>query len=347
MGLFRLFLAMSVLLSHMGITISGLNIGVTAVVIFYMLAGQVVFRLWLRMPEDSLAGRCRWFYRDRLLRILPMYVFVICFAVVAWLLGAESWFLSSAPGWADWLNNLLIVPLNYYMYSGADTFTLLPPAWSLAAELQFYILVPLLLAVSGLIPLAFAATLSIFVLAQLPVLDTDIFGYRLLAGVGFVFLTGGVLELRANGRKNALLELMTLGAWLGMIGWSAALALGPALREPFNLEVALGYTLGLPTLLLLGRLPLQGAVKTVERLAGALSYGVFLAHFPVIWLLDLLQTGLGSNILLVSLGSVLIALIGHYGVERPLWARYRELLRRPGGTTARPSATEYAVDIRR
>lgn len=344
MGLFRFLLAMLVLLSHMGITLKGLNIGVIAVVVFYMLAGKVVFRLWLRMPNDSLAGRCHWFYRDRLLRILPMYAFVICFAIAAWLLGAESWFLSSSPSWIDWLNNLLIVPLNYYMYSGADTFTLLPPAWSLAAELQFYILVPLLLALGGLAPLVFAATLAVFVLAQLPVLDTDIFGYRLLAGIGFVFLTGGVLELRANGRRSYLLEFMVLGTWLGMLGWSVLLALVPELREPFNQEVALGYTLGLPALLMLARLRLQGSVKRAEQLAGVLSYGVFLAHFPVIWLLDLLHAGLGSSVPLVSLGSVLIALTGHYAMERPLWARYREFLRRPASP---PSAAEHIVNIRR
>lgn len=344
MGLFRFLLAMLVLLSHMSITIKGLNIGVIAVAIFYMLAGQVVFRLWRRMPDDSLAGRCRWFYRDRLLRILPMYAFVICFAMAAWLLGAESWFLSSAPGWGDWVNNLLIVPLNYYMYSGADTFTLLPPAWSLAAELQFYVLVPLLLVVFGLVPLAFVATLGVFLLAQLPLLDTDIFGYRLLAGIGFVFLTGGVLELRASGRRNLLLELLVLATWLGMLGWSVALAMEPALRESFNTEVALGYTFGLPALLVLGRLRLQGIARRAEQLAGALSYGVFLAHFPVIWLLELLQAGLGSKVLLVTLGSVLIALTGHYAVERPLWRRYREFLKRPG---ADASAAEHAIDIRR
>ena len=344
MGLFRLLLAMLVLLSHMGITLKGLNIGVVAVVIFYMLAGQVVFRLWLRMPDESLAGRCRWFYRDRLLRILPMYAFVICFALAAWLLGAESWFLSASPSWVDWLNNLLIIPLNYYMYSGADSFTLLPPAWSLAAELQFYVLVPLLLGVFALVPLAFTLTLGVFVLAQLPFLNTDIFGYRLLAGIGFVFLTGGVLELRASGRRNPLLELLVLGTWLGMLGWSVTLVLEPALREPFNREVALGYSLGLPALLLLGRLRLSGAARKAEQLAGALSYGVFLAHFPVIWLLELLDAGLGSSVLLVTLSSVAIALSGHYAVERPLWRRYREFLKRP---SAALSAAEHRIDIRR
>ena len=328
LGLFRLFLALLVLVSHLEITWWGVNPGVTAVVVFYMLAGQVVLRLWLRMPHTALADKCRWFYRDRFLRIAPMYGFVLIFGIAAWGLGAQSDFLSPSPGWVDWLNNVLIVPLNFFMYNGSDSFTLLPPAWSLAAELQFYLLVPLLLAAAGVIPVAFILTLSVYLLAQLPILNTDVFGYRLLAGMGFVFLTGGIVELRASGRGHRVLEGLVLLTWLGLTVWCVALLLDAALREPFNLEVALGYVLGLPALLLLSRLHLRGWAGALQKLAGVLSYGVFLAHFPVMWLLDLYRPGLGGMLLPVVLGSLLVALLGHYAAERPVWHRHREFLRR-------------------
>lgn len=328
MGLFRFFLALLVLVSHLGITWWGVNPGVTAVVVFYMLAGQVVFRLWLRMPHSGLPARCTWFYRDRFLRIAPMYGFVLMFGLVAWWLGAESVFLSSPPEWDDWLNNVLIIPLNFFMFNGADSFTLLPPAWSLGAELQFYLLVPLLLVVGGFIPGAFILTLCVYLLAQLPILDTDVFGYRLLAGMGFVFLTGGILELRSSGRRNHLLEGLVLLSWLGLAAWCAVLVLQPHLREPFNIEVALGYVLGLPALLLLSRLHLRGWAGELQKLAGVMSYGVFLAHFPVMWLLDLYRPGMGGMLLPVVLGSMLVALLGHYAAERPVWRRHREFLRR-------------------
>lgn len=327
MGLFRFFLALLVLVSHLGITWWGVNPGVTAVVVFYMLAGQVVFRLWLRMPHSALPARCTWFYRDRFLRIAPMYGFVLMFGLVAWWLGAESYFLSASPDWSDWLNNVLIIPLNFFMFNGSDQFTLLPPAWSLAAELQFYLLVPLLLAFAGLLPAAFTLTLGVYLLAQFPVLHTDVFGYRLLVGMGFVFLTGGILELWASGRRHPLLGVLVLLTWLGLTGWCTVLLWQPHLREPFNLEVALGYVLGLPALLLLSRLHLRGWAGALQKLAGVLSYGVFLAHFPVMWLLDLYRPGLGGMLLPVVLGSILVALSGHYAAERPIWRRYREFLR--------------------
>jgi len=136
-GFFRFFLASLVLISHMGFTVFGLNPGVTAVVVFYLLAGQVVCRLWQRQAHLSYPQRVRWFYRDRLWRIAPMYGYVLIVGYTAWLMGADSYFISSTPEVSDWLNNFLVIPLNYYMFNGADTFTLLPPAWSLAVELQF------------------------------------------------------------------------------------------------------------------------------------------------------------------------------------------------------------------
>src|SRR5690606_41657657 len=101
----------------MGISLYGHNPGVFAVAIFYLLAGQVVVRLWLRMPGDNWLARCGDFYRDRLLRIAPMYMGMLCIGVLAWYLGAPSCFVSATPAVWAWLGNLLIVPLNYYIYN--------------------------------------------------------------------------------------------------------------------------------------------------------------------------------------------------------------------------------------
>ncbi|MBK3866178.1 hypothetical protein GFL09_00445 [Pseudomonas stutzeri] len=131
MGLLRLFLASLVLISHLGVSVAGINPGVSAVAIFYLLAGRVLSRLWREQPERGVISGGVWFYRDRLWRILPLYMFALVVAFIVWLLGASSPFLLREPEMTDWLANLLIVPLSYYMYSGQDAFTLLPPAWSL------------------------------------------------------------------------------------------------------------------------------------------------------------------------------------------------------------------------
>jgi len=336
MGFLRFFLAIMVLISHMGTTLEGLNPGVVAVVVFYLLAGQVVYRLWKRRADLPLAQRAWWFYQDRLWRIAPMYGFVLIFGFLAWWAGSHSYFISSRPELSDWLNNLLVIPLNYYMFNGADTFTLLPPAWSLGAELQFYLLIPVLLSGSCRLALACLASMTVFVLAQTHILNTDVFGYRLLAGVGFIFICGCWLEISASKKQTSPHLVALVAIWLGMGLYVCILYLNPASRQPFNLEVALGLFLGLPAVSLLSRWKPKGAVLAAQRLTGALSYGVFLAHFPVIWLLDLWLPALSGNALAVILGSTLIALGGHLGVERPLWARYRPFL--PGRSSAQATA---------
>lgn len=320
MGLLRLFLASLVLISHLGISIAGINPGVSAVIVFYMLAGHVVSQLWQRRPQAALGAGALWFWRDRLWRILPMYGFCLLLAVAVWVVGAQSPFLAREPQAGDWLANLLIVPLNYYMYTGQDAFTLLPPAWSLGAELQFYLLVPLLL---GRPPLAGAAallSLGVFLLAQLGLLDTDVFGYRLLAGVGFVFLAGTLLERRERWARGLLLAL-----WLASMAYVVVL-LALDLHRPYDLDVALGLALGLPLLIVLLRHPLPSVWQPWQRGAGELSYGLFLLHFPVIWGLQLLGWSGPQTAWAVWLLSALLAALGHLLVERPLWRRFRPRL---------------------
>lgn len=339
MGFFRFFLASLVLVSHMGYTVFGLNPGVAAVVVFYLLAGQVVCRLWLRQSQLDFGQKVQWFYTDRAWRILPMYGFVLVVAVCAWLLGAESYFLSSSPEASDWLNNVLIIPLNYYMFNGADTFTLLPPAWSLAVELQFYLLVPLLLAHRVAMLAAFSASIAVFCFAQTTVLNTDIFGYRLLVGIGFLFICGCWLSLRSHSKLRSKQQAAITALWACAGVYSLILLLFPEYRQPYNTEVAFGFFVGLPAVLLFSRRKTRGLIKQGEKLAGALSYGVFLAHFPVIWLLELWLPEYAQSVTAVLLGSTMIALSGHFLVERPLWQRFRivvppakQSLKQPGST---------------
>ncbi len=320
MGLLRLFLASLVLISHLGISVAGVNPGVSAVAIFYLLAGRVVSRLWREQPERGVISGGMWFYRDRLWRILPLYMFALIVALIVWLLGASSPFLLREPEMTDWLANLLIVPLSYYMYSGQDAFTLLPPAWSLGVELQFYLLVPLLLSRPLWAVVFSALSFLTFSSAQLGWLDTDVFGYRLLAGIGFVFMLGVLLD-----RPSRLGRLWIYALWLvsalyvfWLLGWGT--------HVPYNLEVALGIALGVPILLVMERRGSSRSWRWLQRTAGELSYGVFLLHFPVIWALQLLGFSGPRTVLAVWLASAGLAWLGHRMVERPVWRLFRPRL---------------------
>ena len=74
-GYLRFILAYAVMLSHIGVRVHGLNPGVMAVVVFYLLAGYVVSFLY-RELFASRQERLRYFYMDRIKRIFPLYLYV-------------------------------------------------------------------------------------------------------------------------------------------------------------------------------------------------------------------------------------------------------------------------------
>lgn len=327
MGVPRFLLACTVLISHLGIRINGLTPGVIAVTVFYLIAGHVVARLWgtwRHQPDDA----CGRFYRDRAWRLLPQYAAALLFAALIWAGGAQSPFLVNRPGWSDWLANILIVPLNFYMYTGQDGFTLIPPAWSLGAEMQFYLMAPPLLSQKlSIVLMVSGISLGIFALAQLQILDTDYYGYRLIPGVLFIFLLGALHELAY--RHTSLRKLLIVLWLFNLIYLLWLFTEGRYL--PYNTEVALGLMIAMPLLALSGKpkvVTRNNSMHTpLDRRFGELSYGVFLYHFPVIWLLKLqLPVLAASDIFAVLALSVGCAAIGHWLIERPLWRRFRPVL---------------------
>lgn len=321
MGFVRLFLAALVLISHMAYTFWGLNPGVWAVVIFYLLAGQVVASLWQKAPLDQ---RLKWFLRDRALRILPVYFVSLLVVVALWFFGLlqDNYFLSAQSSVPGWLANFSIVPLSYFMYNGTDTFTFLPPAWSLGVELQFYLLVPLLLSHRRLARWVFVVSLLIFIMAQVGVLHSDHFGYRLLPGVLWVFLCGMALSA-----TRLLPRYLLLGVWLSCCVYATYLLIDFKL-QPYLLEVALGFVIGLP-LVYIGTVykPNSKRYHYYQRLAGAYSYPVFLIHLPLIWCLDPTWLATAWGWLWVLLGSLVYAIAVHHLIEIPLWQRLRPMLK--------------------
>lgn len=328
MGTLRYILAVLVLLSHAGFNIAGHHPGVMAVAVFYALSGYVMAAL-ISGHYASGVGAVPRFYLDRLLRIYPQYAaYAVATAVWYAVTRQPTAFLQHPPGYGDVLNNVLVVPLNYYMYNGADQFTLIPPAWSLGAELAFYLLAPWLWRHWRVATVLGGISLVVQVLAWHGVLHSDWWGYRLLPGVLWVFLLGmGMYRLQASRRD----QIRLVCAWLIPIAGALALAylfMRGLLVRHYTLEVVLGVSFAVPAIYILTRYRPGARWRRMDDQLGNISYGVFLNHFLLMWLFSW-QAPLGAGALLALVAaSTLLSTCTFHFVEKPV-LQWRRRLRQP------------------
>lgn len=321
MGLLRFCLALAVLLSHAGFSLRGFNPGVMSVVVFYAISGYVMSALIER--HYASAARTGHFYLDRLLRIYPQYA-LYAGAAALWLftIGHPTHFLILAPQPADWLNNILVVPLNYFMFNGSDRFTLVPPAWSLGAELLFYALAPWLWRCWRLAIALALASLSVQAMAWHGLLHSDWWGYRLLPGILWVFVLGmAVQRLQAGAGHRA--RQLAIATPLLAAGVGVYLSTRGLLNNPYHREVLTGLALGVPLLHILSQRQFSPVWQRLDQLLGDLSYGIFLNHFLIIWVLDLGQLQQAWQWAALMGTSVALSAFSQRFVERPvlLWRR--------------------------
>lgn len=285
MGTLRYLLAVLVLLSHTGVNLSGHHPGVMAVAVFYAISGYVMSALIQHHYSQAVAAPR--FYLDRLLRIYPQYgIYALVTALWYGLTQQSTAFLQHAPSLQDVLNNLFIVPLNYYMVNGADQFTLIPPAWSLGAELLFYLLAPWLWRYWRVTIGLSLVSLGVQVLAWHGVLHSDWWGYRLLPGVLWIFVLGMGMQRLHAGQQQKAAQWLTLAVPV-LCGLAVCyLWLSGLLARHYTLEVLTGAAIAMPALLACTRWPTSAPWRRLDHHLGNISYGVFLNHFLLMWLLS-------------------------------------------------------------
>lgn len=307
MGVYRLLLAVLVALSHMGINFAGLNPGVVAVISFLIISGFVMTSLIER--NYNALSKVGLFYVDRALRLYPQFLFYLCLSCVV-----IYFLLPGTPQAAELtfrhiIANLAIVPLDFYMFGLAGT-ELMPPAWSLGLELCFYLAIPFLL-IFKLRGAAFVLSVAVFLVACLGYINTDVYGYRLLPGVLFMFLCGSYLH-----GKQAKGRLIVAGTLVGAAVLFVAIMAGWIERRPFNAEVTLGVALGIPAVFLLTKL----RQHPLDEFFGNISYGVFLNHFVAMYLLRALWplAYIGWYVEAVVVLSFVMSIVSYHAVERPV-----------------------------
>lgn len=327
MGTLRYLLAVLVLLSHAGVNISGHHPGVMAVAVFYAISGYVMSALIQR--HYSQAAATPRFYLDRLLRIYPQYgIYALAAALWYGLTQQPTAFLQHAPSLQDGLNNLLIVPLNYYMVNGADQFTLIPPAWSLGAELLFYLLAPWLWRYWRVALGLCLASLGVQVLAWHGVLHSDWWGYRLLPGVLWIFVLGMAMQRLHASQQHKAAGLLAMAVPVLCVLALWYLGAHGLLARHYTLEVVVGVAIAIPAIQVLTRWQGSAWWRTVDAHLGNISYGVFLNHFFLMWLLSWQAPLSPLRLFGLVVYSTLLSIFTFQYVEKPV-LHWRRNLRQP------------------
>jgi len=136
----------AVVLYHLGI--SWIPGGFLGVDLFFVISGYVITRLILDSINQSSALDLRSFYAARLRRIYPAFIFmVVCIIIFVgvWAPEAIKRFLSDLPYALSGTINWLLVARHQDYFETIGRPPLLQHTWSLAVELQFYLIWPIIL----------------------------------------------------------------------------------------------------------------------------------------------------------------------------------------------------------
>jgi peptidoglycan/LPS O-acetylase OafA/YrhL len=136
----------AVVLYHLGI--SWIPGGFLGVDLFFVISGYVITRLILDSINQSSALDLRAFYAARIRRIYPGLIFMVVCTIIfigVWAPEAIKRFLSDLPYALTGTINWLLVSRNQDYFETIGRPPLLQHTWSLAVELQFYLIWPIIL----------------------------------------------------------------------------------------------------------------------------------------------------------------------------------------------------------
>jgi peptidoglycan/LPS O-acetylase OafA/YrhL len=321
--------------------LSPFSLGASGVSLFFVLSGLCLALQQLRAGRARLpAGETGRYFRGRASRIVPAYwVAVLLSAAVTLWVGA----LPARAVAAD-------TALHLFFLHGFDRTAFLSlnaALWSMATEVQFYLVFPWLFALQGRLGGArFVLVTGLFnlvyrvVVAVVPFADGPGNGVSTSALLAYQ-LPGRVWEFALGMYLAELLlrdtpSLRRLFAWL----WIPALLFGLWCRgfgPPYLPEMAFGalYTAlcGLTLITAKGIFPGRARrfLQTWGARFGRSSYSFFLLHAAVLLVIDVLVPGSPAHpyrraLFLFSLGLpiTVVAATGLYlEIELPLWKRLR------------------------
>jgi peptidoglycan/LPS O-acetylase OafA/YrhL len=320
------------------------------VALFFVLSGFLVYRPFVAAALDGRERPSLAVYaRRRVARILPAY----------WLVLAGSFALLAAidhPNQATWgqLPIFLVFAQNQVTATHGH---LDPPMWSLTVEVCFYAVLPLValaaarLAMNRTAQLGLCVGLAVAGLAFCVVADGAGWGVTvtdsLLTQIP-VFACGMAVAVLAHRRTIrartgwlmivAAVPLMVFGGWLEVADFPGN---GPLRTALCDVPAAVGFALVVGALVA-APIRARALSNATMRWLGTLSYGMYLWHFPLIYGLraaGLWPSELVPAMVLTLAGSIVLAAISWYGLERPIVRWAHRSSGPPEELTGRASAT--------
>jgi peptidoglycan/LPS O-acetylase OafA/YrhL len=300
--------------------------GRLGVMVFFILSGFLMGTIYLRREWNGteIAG----FFRKRVARVVPLYLLVVLASYLLMSTIGKNYLYKVVDG--NLLQHLLFL-------KGANVL------WTIAAEIQFYLLFPLvwlLFRKTDAPTTALVLFLAISVCLIFWTRESPVF-FRVVP----FFLLGtlaAMLDVRRTRLMDVLfvcagiavfLSLPTVKGWLGFPqggGWNSGLHMGTMfvlLLSAANSDLA-DRLLG----------------NRAMAFLGAISYSVYLLHLPLLRTLKrigLLGENAGLNLLLVFVVVTAVSAIVYYLFEQPMrrllsgeYGRRKALAARPAAETA-------------
>lgn len=321
-GYYRFFLALLVLLDHLGWRFHRLNPGAIAVVSFYILAGYVVSHLFDKVFQPGNTRIIR-FYLERLLRIYPMYLYVFALTFIFLIFthyGNPIFEIKKI------IQNLLIIPINYHMFLNNMILQnpqseIVPMGWSLGLELQAYVLLSIIIHSKPAKVILSILSLLIFIVAN--GLSNKVFGYILLPGTFFIFVLGNCLynNTRFKNQTAKFDKIFPLICFAICFLGIALLRLDITKRYSGAYEILIGIIIGYSIITFFSTRP--NFKLPLNNFFGDLSYGIFISHFLSFciifnffpWIFKIHKLGF----FVATAISLLISIIGVSLFDKPLF----------------------------